>query len=63
MQKIAIENDIYLATWIHTLKPIVVYDNMYMRFLANNTWVPIGDVVYQENTKYILIHETDTRLL
>lgn len=54
MEKIAIENDIYLYFWVYFLKPIVNYDNTYEIFLEKNSWVKIPENKIRENKKYII---------
>ena len=38
LEKIAIENDIYLAYWIRTIVPIID-DGVYRKFVDENTWI------------------------
>ncbi|MDP2103875.1 MAG: hypothetical protein Q8K26_03060 [Candidatus Gracilibacteria bacterium] len=53
LQGIALENDIYLAYWISTLKPIYNSFDTYGRFLRVNEWVNIS-INKEENEQYLL---------
>ena len=57
LEKIAIENDIYLYNWIYHLKPILVQGDVYEQFLKANSWVEIDEVQQQENRRYNLDHK------
>jgi hypothetical protein len=52
LEKIAIEDDIYLYYWIYYLKPLVVKGGSYERFLLENQWVQIDDVQKSKNLQY-----------
>ena len=55
LQKIAIDNDIYLYYWIYHMKPIYAQNNTYMKFLEVNSWVEIDEDQKEKNQKYIII--------
>ncbi len=54
LSKIAIENDIYLYYWIYYMKPIIVKNDMYEKFLKANNWVEISEDQRKENQNYII---------
>jgi hypothetical protein len=54
MNKIAIDDDIYLYNWIYHLKPILSRDDVYEQFLVANSWVEIDEEQKQENLRYLL---------
>jgi hypothetical protein len=54
LSKVVIENDIYLYYWIYNLKPIIVKNNIYGKFLKINNWVKIDREQEIENQKYII---------
>lgn len=61
LEKIAIENDIYLYYWIKYMKPILIYWNIYDRFLEANSWVTLAQVEKQDNMKYLISWDQDGR--
>ncbi len=54
LSRIVIDNDIYLYFWIYYLKPIVVKNNTYEKFLEINNWVEMDENQKRENQKYIV---------
>jgi hypothetical protein len=53
---IAIENDIYLAGWIRTLKPVIDIDTTYERFLKTNSWIlPLTEDERRGNMRYLTV--------
>ncbi len=55
LSKIAIEEDIYLRTWVEYLKPIYDQGDCYKLFLnKNNHWVDVSDAEKKENIKYLI---------
>lgn len=52
LSQIAIEDDIYLYYWIYYMKPIVIENNTYEKFLKANTWVEIDKNQRTENQKW-----------
>lgn len=57
MENIAIENDIYLYYWIYYMKPIFARDNIYERFLADNTWTQLDATQKLKNKTYIKLQK------
>ncbi len=53
LQKIAIEDDIYLYNWIYHLKPIMTRGDIYERLLLSNTWVEVSENQRNINTQYL----------
>ncbi len=54
LEKIAIENDIYLYNWIYHLKPIFTRGDVYEQFLKANNWVEIDEKQKKENMRSLL---------
>lgn len=52
LEKIAIDNDIYLYFWIFFLKPIFIRGDVYERFLRENSWVEIPEEQKKENLRF-----------
>ncbi len=52
LEKIAIEDDIYLRNWIYYMKPLFVQNTTYDKFIAANNWVNIDAEQEKENQKY-----------
>ena len=52
LEKIAIENDIYLYNWIYHLKPILVRNNTYQKFIEANHWVKVSKEQQICNTQW-----------
>lgn len=52
LEKIAIEDDIYLYNWIYYLKPILVRNNTYKKFLKANSWVEISQEQEIQNERW-----------
>ncbi len=59
LEKIAIENDIYLYYWIYYMKPIFVQHNTYGKFIEANSWVEIDEKQKMENLKYIISNRSE----
>ena len=55
LSKIAIDNDIYLYYWIYYLKPIIIKNNTYNKFLKANNWVNIPDTQKIQNQEYEIL--------
>ena len=51
LEKIAIEDDIYLSNWIYYMKPLFVQNTTYDKFIAANNWVNIDAEQEKENQK------------
>lgn len=52
LERIAIDNDIYLYNWIYHLKPIFTRGDAYERFLEANKWVEVDEAMRTQNTQY-----------
>lgn len=52
LEKIAIEDDIYLYNWIYYLKPILVRNNTYKKFLTANSWIEISQEQETQNERW-----------
>jgi hypothetical protein len=57
LERIAIENDIYLYNWIYHLKPIFTQGDTYEQFLEANNWVEIDEKQKQESRRYLFDHK------
>ncbi|GAB0174837.1 MAG: hypothetical protein HHAS10_07160 [Candidatus Altimarinota bacterium] len=66
LEKIAIQNDIYLYYWIYYLRPMYSKNYTYDRFLASNPWVQLDIPQYQKNIsdlKQVLGNQKENRVL
>lgn len=57
LEKISIENDVYLAHWCETIKPIVDIGNAYDLFLGKNRWISVSEKQKKENSRFIAIRK------
>lgn len=66
LQKIGIENDIYLYYWIYYMKPIFARWDVYERFLSENNYVEVDDSQKEKNREFFAIQrvsKNDVHLL
>lgn len=59
LEKIAIENDIYLYYWIYYMKPVFVQHDTYEKFIKANNWVKLDENQKIENIKYIISNRSE----
>lgn len=52
LEKIAINDDIYLYFWVYFLKPVFIRGNVYERFLRENSWVQVSEEQKKENLRF-----------
>lgn len=62
LEKITLENDIYLFYWVYFLKPLLDRNNTYQKWKVANKWVEIHAEQEKENLRF-LIEEKGGNLL